>query len=174
MLAQQQPVVQPESGTWVNVAPDKAGFTILMPSKPDESSTPIEGRPDTQNHTLTLETELAGYVVSYVQFPDEVTDPATIKTLLDGGRDGGIAATKGELTSEKEIKLGEYFGREWLMKLPGGISTKARAYWVKQRLYQTVFVMQPKESDTPDRVKSRQEAGSKFLDSFKLSPEAGN
>jgi hypothetical protein len=167
VLAQQEP----ESGAWVNVAPEKSGFSILMPGKPDEGAAAVEGRPNTENRTLTLETKLAGYVVSYVQFPDEVTDPDAIKLLLDSGRDGGVAASKGELTSEKEIKLGGYSGREWVMKLPGGLFTTARAYWVKRSLYQTVFVTAPSANDTPDLVKLRNEAGTKFLDSFKLSAD---
>jgi hypothetical protein len=167
VLAQQEP----ESGAWVNVAPAKAGFTVSMPGKPSESSAPIEGRPGTENHTLTLETKLAGYVVSYVQFPDEITDPDSIKMILDSGRDGGLASSKGELASEKEIKLDGHFGREWVVKLPGGFLSTARAYWVKRSLYQTVFVIVPAESGTPDLVKLRNEAANKFLDSFKLSAD---
>ncbi|MDQ6652422.1 MAG: hypothetical protein M3Y84_06735 [Acidobacteriota bacterium] len=140
VLAQQQPppAVHPESGSWINVAPANAGFTVLMPAKPFEKVDAVEGYPGVENHLMTLETKLAGYVVSYVQFPDDVTDPNAIKVMLDRGREGGIASSGGKLKSEKEIKLNEYFGREWMMELPGGFSATARAYWVKRRLYQTV------------------------------------
>jgi len=98
-----------------------------------------------------------------------VTDPVQIKAMLDAGREGGVAASGGELSSEKEIKLNGYSGREWNMKLPGGLLATARAYWVKRRLYQTVFVMSPNASDTPEVMKVRQEAATKFLDSFTLN-----
>jgi len=119
-----------------------------------------------------LETKLAGYVVSYVVFSDDVTDPARIKDLLDRGREGGLASSGATLKSEKEIKLNDYFGREWLMELPSGLSATARAYWVKRRLFQTVFVTTPKSDDSPETKRLRQEAATKFLDSFTLSDDA--
>jgi hypothetical protein len=140
-----------------------------MPSVASEKVTPVEGHPGVENHLITLETEQAGYVVSYVQFPEEVTDPDTIKDMLDRGRDGGIASSGGTLKSEKEITLSGYSGREWQMEIPGGLVATARAYWVRQRLYQTVFIATPKVSDSPEATKLRQEAGSKFLDSFGLT-----
>lgn len=170
----QQPQVHTESGAWISVVPDNAGFTILMPVKPDEKVGPMDGRPGVENHTLTVETKLAGYVVSYIQFPDIITDSALIKEMLDRGRDGGIAASGGKISSEKEIKINGYFGREWNMKLPGGFSAIARAYWVKRRLYQTVFVIGPSASDPPEVTKFRQEAATKFLDSFTLSGDSTN
>jgi len=173
VLAQQQPAVHVESGAWVNVAPANSGFTVMMPAKPSERVDAVEGRPGVENHTLTLETKLAGYVVSFVEFPENITDPNLIKEMLDRGRDGGVAGSGGELSSEKEIKLGAYSGREWSMKLPGGLVATARAYWVKRRLYQTVFVISPNASDTAEVIKVRQEAGTKFLDSFTLSDSVG-
>jgi hypothetical protein len=167
--AQQPPAaVNPEAGAWIKLEPANAGFTVLMPGKPSESTTSLD-RPGVTNHELTLETKLAGYVVTYVEFPEEVTDPADVKTILDSGRDGGVASSKGELTSEKEIKLKQFAGREWLMKLPNGLVATARAYWVKRRLYQTILVITPNANDSPELIKLRQEAGNKFLDSFTLS-----
>jgi len=170
----QQPQVHTESGAWINIVPDNAGFTVLMPAKPSEKVDQVEGHPGVQNHTLTLETKLAGYVLSYVEFPEEVTDPVQIKAMLDRGRDGGVAASGGELSSEREIKLKGYFGREWSVKIPGGFLATARAYWVKRRLYQTVFVIIPSASEPPEITKLRQEAATKFLDSFTLSGDTGN
>src|SRR6266550_9201810 len=180
VLAQQQPADPQqlagriESGTWVTVAPVNAGFSILMPAKPSEDVQSLEGHPGMENHLMTFETKLAGYVVSYLQFSDEVTDPALIKVMLDRGREGGIASTGGKLKSEKEIKLNNYFGREWLMELPGGLSATARAYWVKRRLYQTVFVITPNANDSPEVIKLRDEARTRFLDSFSLSGDVNN
>lgn len=166
--------VPPESGVWTNGAPANAGFTVLMPGKPSETVQALEGRPGIENHLLMLETKLAGYVVSYVQFPDEVTDPVVIKGLLDRGREGGLASSKGTLRSEKEIKLNDYLGREWLMDLPNGLSATARAYWVKRTLYQTVFVTTPKPDDSAETKRVRRETATKFLDSFTLKTDPGN
>lgn len=169
VLAQEPAAVHPESSAWVNVAPANSGFSVLIPGKPAEQAQSVEGHQGLENHLLTLETELGGYVVSYLEFPDEVTDPDQIKVMLDRGREGGIASSRGELVSEAEIKLNGYFGREWSLKLPGGLTATARAYWVKRRLYQTVFVKSPKASDSPGVIKLRQQAETKFLNSFTLS-----
>lgn len=177
VLAQQpqpSPVVFPESGAWTNGAPATAGFTIQMPGKPTERVQPLEGRPGIENHLLMLETKLAGYVVSYVQFPDDVTDPVIIKGLLDRGRDGGVSSSGGTLKSEKEIKLNDYLGREWLMDLPNGLTATARAYWVKRTLFQTVFVTTPKSDDSAEVKKLRQQTETRFLDSFTLKADPGN
>ncbi|HEY8186035.1 MAG TPA: hypothetical protein VIF64_08200 [Pyrinomonadaceae bacterium] len=171
-ISAQEPSAAPVAAdltTWVNVAPADAGFTILMPSKAPEKVTPLQGHPDIENHVIALETELAGYVVSYMQLAEEVTDPAKIKELLDRGREGGIASTGGQLKREKEIKLSGYSGREWNVEIPGGLVATTRAYWVKRRLYQTVFITSPKDSDSPEVTKLRQDAGKKFLDSFVLN-----
>ena len=167
-------MVQPESVAWLNAAPENAGFTILMPGKASANVAPVAGFDNVKNHTLTLETELAGYIVSYVEYPEDVSDPDAIKMFLDNGRDGGLAASKGELVSEKEIKLDGNFGREWVVKIPGGFLSTARSYWIKRRMYQIVFVVVPKASDAPELVKFRQQAETKFLDSFKLKAEAGS
>jgi hypothetical protein len=73
------------------------------------------------------------------------------------------------LRSEKEIKLGPYFGREWVVDLSGNLETTARAYWVKRRLYQTIFVVAVDASDLSGATKLRRDAQAKFLDSFTLS-----
>src|SRR5688572_25364916 len=142
-----------------------------MPGKATEKVTPVQGQAGVENHVITFETELAAYVMAYAQFPDEVTDQDAIKRMLDSGRDGGIASSKGELKSEKEIKLNGYSGREWVMELPGGLFATARAYWIKRRLYQTIVVIALKASDTPELTKLRREVATKFLDSFTLGGE---
>ena len=170
VLGQQQPrvtAVDPESGVWINVAPAKSGFTVLMPGQASESANELKN--GLKHHLITLETKLAGYVVTYVEFPDEVTEPEAIKYMLDRGREGGIASSKAELISEKEIKLNQFFGREWLLKLPKGLMATARAYWVRRRLYQTVFVITPSANDSSEFIKLRREAEIKFLNSFSLT-----
>ena len=166
----QQNVGSAAAGNWIEVAPPGSGFSVLMPSKPAEKVDPVANRPGIENHLLTLETKSAGYVVSFVQFPDEITDAARIKDLLDGGRDGGLSSTGGRLKSEKEIKLNGFFGREWLVDLPGGISTIARAYWVKRSLYQIVFISEsPVANESAEAAAARQELAARFLNSFTLT-----
>src|ERR1044072_3745287 len=98
----------PESGPWTTVSPANGVFTVMLPGKASETTAAVEGRPGIENHVLTLETKLAGYVVSFLEFPEEIVDPAAVRTILDSGREGGLASSKAELVSEKEIKFGEF------------------------------------------------------------------
>ncbi len=168
----QQPAsrdVQPESGVWANAAPADAGFKILMPGKAEKTTRPVASLPGVENHVLLLQTDLAAYMVSYVQFPSDVTDPVAIKTLLDRGREGGLKSSKGELKSEKEVTLDGHAGREWVITLPYHQNGTARAYWVRNRLYQTLFIEQSGSAETPQLQRLRQDARIRFLDSFELS-----
>jgi hypothetical protein len=171
VLAQEPAVVHPESSPWVKASPPNSGFSVLIPGKPVEQAQPVEGHPGLESHILTLDTALGGYVVLYLELAEDITDPEQIKLMLDKGRENGIASGGGELISETEIKLNGYFGREWSLKLAGGFTATERAYWVKRRFYQTIFVKTPKANDSPELIKLRQQAETKFLDSFALSDD---
>jgi hypothetical protein len=162
-----------ETSNWVNVAPVKAGFVLLMPGKATEKVDPVAGSPGVENHMFQLETPDAGYVFSYVQFSQDITDANAIKGMLDAGREGALSAAGAKLKSEKEIRLNEHFGREWQLELAGGLTATTRAYWVRRRLYQLVFVAAPSPSDTPAILRLRQDSANKFFNSFKVVSEAG-
>jgi len=159
------------SANWIDIAPEKAGFTLLMPGKPSERIEPVKSTPGAENHIFALETDPAGYVFSYVQFPDDVTDPTAIAGMLDAGREGSIAATGSKLKSEKQIRLNEHYGREWLLEMPGGFTALDRSYWVKRRFYQLLFITSPKPNDTRETVELQQELANKFFDSFQVVSE---
>ena len=159
------------ANAWVNIAPPNAGFTLLMPGKPTEKVQPITSTPGAENHIFALETAPAGYVFSYVQFPEEVTDATAIAGMLDAGRDGSIAATGSKLKSEKQIRLNEHYGREWLLEMPGGFTAVDRSYWVKRRFYQLLFVTSPKPNDTRETIELQQELANKFFDSFRVATD---
>lgn len=176
VLAQEHSTDPPsgETGNWVNIAPVKSGFSVLMPGKATERVDPVQGSPGVENHLFMFETPMAGYVFSYVQFTQDVTDPNSIKGMLDAGRAGALAQSGSKLKSEKEIRLNGYYGREWHLDLPGGMTATNHAYWVKRRLYQLVFVVAPSATDTPETLRLRQESSYKFFSSFRLIGEAGN
>ncbi len=84
-----------------------------------------------------------------------------IKDVLDSSRDGAVGNLKGELDSEKDIKLGDYPGREVRIAVDEGKKLfRARVYLVDQRLYQVVVF------GTKDAATSKE--ADKFLDSFQL------
>jgi hypothetical protein len=163
-----------DSTSWVNIAPEKAGFTLLMPGKPTLKVEPLPNSPGAENHIFTLETGPAGYVFSYVQFPEDITDATAIAGMLDAGRDASAAAAGSKLKSEKQIRLNEHYGREWLWEMPGGLSAIDRSYWVKRRFYQLLFITSPKPNDTREAIELQQDLANKFFDSFRLVSEDGS
>jgi hypothetical protein len=153
---------------WEKFAPEGGGFAVLLPGKPTGSEQAVESKVGTlKHHMFLLVSGTDVYMVSYVDYPDPVTDPAVIKTMLDAGREGGLQATHGELKSEKEIKLGEYTGREWVVNIPDAGFARARAYWVSSRLYQAMVVLG--DAKTIEAEKVRDATMAKFLDSFVLT-----
>lgn len=165
--------VEETESAWKKLAPAGAGFTVLIPGTAAAQTSAVPtAAGELQNHIFTLETPLAAYIVSYVEFPKPVTDPDQIKFLLDRGRDGGLKGGESTLRSEKEIKIDGYSGRELVMAMQGKLVGHARLYWVGRRLYQTVIVM----NDTPANASSaalklRGDVVSKFLNSFALADE---
>ena len=153
---------------WETFAPPNGGFSISMPGKPAMSDQEVPTRVGKLNNRMyLLESGQGVYMVSYADFPDPVTDPVTIKAMLDNARDKAAKSSGNQLKEEKEITLEGYPGRDWLVSIPGGI-LRARAFWVRnQRLYQAVVLM-PAGKDA-EAEKAREATMMKFLNSFGLT-----
>lgn len=165
--------IERDPGAWKKFSPQGNSFTVSMPGAPSEETTSLDtklGKID--NHMFSVSTSMAGYIVSYAEFPEVITDPDTIKRMLDGGRDQALSTAGAKLKSEKIIKLDEHSGREWAVEVQGSFVATARAYWVKRRLYQTIIVMMETTNSTPEVVKLREQASAKFLDSFALGEKS--
>ena len=158
---------------WERFSPTGAGFSILMPGKVTEQDRPVDaGRGSLTNHIFYSDLGGDVFMVTYLQFPDPVTDPASIKTMLDNGRDRGVQTSKGTLNSETEITLDGYSGREWLITLPKDLKVRAKAYWVSRTLYQVLVITDAVK--TPEGEKTTAERMTKFFNSFSLNKTASN
>jgi hypothetical protein len=147
---------------WKEFASKEGRFTVLMPRTPEQQQADAES--DFGKGVLHMNTVQAGkvmYGANYCDFPAEIKK-APIKQVFDSSRDGAVANLDGKLADEKEIKLGDYPGREIQIEIAGGKRLfRARVYLVEQRLYQVV-VLGTKETATSKEA-------DKFLDSFKLA-----
>jgi hypothetical protein len=147
---------------WKEFASQEGRFKVLMPGTPKQDKFDTES--DFGKGVLYMNSIAVGktmYGANYCDFPAEIKK-APIKQVFDSSRDGAVANMQGKLAGEKDIKLGDYPGREIQIDVAGGKQLfRARVYLVDQRLYQVV-VMGTKEAATSKDA-------DKFLDSFKLA-----
>ena len=152
-------------------SPPDGAFSILLPGKPEVAEEGVDTAVGKLiNHTFSAEGTRVSYAVMYGELPAPVSDPEVIKGMLDNARISGLAAVHGELQSETEITINGYLGREWLVKIPSGLFLQARAYQVKNRLYQVIAMKLPEQN--PEILKSREIEVKRFFDSFALASEA--
>lgn len=164
--------VEKDAAAWKKLAPPAGGCTMLLPGTPTENKNVVDTKVGKlENRTYTLKTSMALYMVAYADFPDPISDPDLIKRMLDSGRDQALSNTNGKLKSEKDIKLDGHAGREWLVEMPDDLVARARAYWVRRRLYQAIVLMEEASNASPAVVKLHEDVAAKFLDSFALSGE---
>ncbi|MEP6741311.1 MAG: hypothetical protein ABJB61_02345 [bacterium] len=151
--------------TWEKFAPKGAGFTVLLPGKPKSEDSRVETKLGLLiNHQYSLQDHGAAYMIAYAEFPGPESDEVNIAKILDGARDNAISNVKGELKSEKVMRIGRHFGREWLVRSPNAF-IRARAYWVNERLYQLIMLMPPAAETGP----AYETFAAKFFDSFALT-----
>jgi hypothetical protein len=150
-----------DSPEWKEFASKDGRFKVLMPGTPKQEQAETES--DFGKgilHMNALQEGKTMYGANYCDFPAEIKK-VPLKKLFDASRDGAVANLEGKRAGEKDIKLGEYPGREILIDVAGGKRLfRARVYLVDQRLYQVVVfgTRQAATSKEADR----------FLDSFKL------
>ena len=146
---------------WQEFSSTEGNFAILMPGTPSyekKNSTTVLGPIDMHMFTLNIKRD-AAYLIMYSDYPEIVTR-AKPDDLLDGGRDGALANTKGRLISEQNMSLDGFPGREIVIEVPGKGLMKLRAFMVRRRLFQIIAV------GTKEMVE-HEDAG-RYLTSFRL------
>jgi len=128
---------------WIRFVPPEGTFAVLMPNQPEHSTKTSE------NPAGKIVTEIwrssyqdGAYLVGATDYPVDV-DP---KKELDLDRDNFLKAVNAKLTSESDIKVGGYPGREFAGS--GDNDDWASRVLVdgKRRVYQ-VAVRTPKSGD---------------------------
>lgn len=174
--------IEYNKSAWKEFSSDEGRFTVSMPGKPTLTTREeVVGELKIPHSIHKLSTGTAAYIVSYGDLPHSTEDPAAIKRILDGGRDNALAQNpSNKLLSEKDIALDGHIGREWFVSASPYVF-KARAYYVKGRLYQlvvgapmnVVFNNGQPSTDPRDRTDFYEMLSSRFLDSFKLTATQG-
>lgn len=147
---------------WQEFSSPEGNFAVLMPGSPSHEIKQVKtvlGALDMHLFSRELRNRTA-YIVVYSDYPEIITSASADK-VLDGGRDGAVANSKGRLINEQYITLdGGHAGREITIEVPDKGTLKVRAYLVGRRLYQ-IMVASPKDlADSEENIA--------FLRSFKL------
>jgi hypothetical protein len=156
-----------DGADWQKVAPQGAGFEVLMPDKPKIAAHEVKPLPDrTITVHLATTSTLEGKALFMVAFHDldfDVTGDEKIRDVLDGGIKGSLLNALGKLTKHERIKLGEYPGRhfEYVGKrFDQKIQASSRIYLAGRRVYQITVIRAPEVDVAAETTK--------FFESFKL------
>src|SRR5262245_45495145 len=106
------PVGADEPTEWTEFASKEGRFKVLMAGTPQQYKLDTES--DFGKGVLNMNSIQVGktmYAANYSDFPTEIKK-ASLKQVYDSSRDGAVENLEGKLANEKDIKLGEYPGRE--------------------------------------------------------------
>jgi serine/threonine-protein kinase len=149
---------------WQEFSSAEGSFAVLMPGTPSyekQSNGTALGPIDMHMFTLNIKRD-AAYVIMYSDYPEIVTR-ANPDDLLDGGRNGALASSKGKLVSEQNMSLDGFPGREIVIEVPGEGLMRVRMFLVRQQLFQIMAVGTKEKIDHEDTAK--------YLTSFRLLPK---
>lgn len=168
--AGRRPTTSSDSATtqkeWQKFSPQGGNFSVLLPDLPkDVSQTFNSSIEQVQSHMYARETSEVEYLVGYVDFTSLPNDSKKSKSLLDMMRDNTLKKQGGWLTTDKDISIANYPGREMEIDTIEG-SYYDRIFLVSQRLYLlTAYV----PNSAILAANGSQEGNVfKFLNSFKL------
>jgi len=140
---------------------EEGRFSGLFPGQPErelkEMNTPI-GTLDFIMYSAG--SKKIGFIVGYVDYPQETFKNADIEKMLDGARDGAAQNVNGILENERVLDFHGNPGREIEIKVPKKATIKARVILIGNRLYQVMAVSESNsilEEKSPD-----------FFDSFEV------
>ena len=144
---------QTDQSGWITLAPEGAGFSILVPGKATESTSK---KKSFTLYSFNVTAGRATYIASYSDYVPGKLDPAT---ALTDNRDKFNQSLQAKLVSSRDITLDGHTGLEFTSETPAA-NVKSQLFVVGNRLYQTVtFVFRDvDETKNVDR----------FFESFKF------
>lgn len=151
-VAAAPPAGAPAAGdTWQRFTAPEAGFMILFPGTPEETTHTVEGesRPLVL-HKLTVGQEPPIYAVLYSEANANLRNEDPQKAL-DDVRTGLLESANATAQSEQNITLQGYPGRDLRFTTAAGAG-RFRTYLVEDRLYQLLVVLSPDGDDAEDTI----------------------
>lgn len=162
------PIAVPPLESWVEFRDDAGRFSISFPGKPDGSETPVKNPVGLlMMHQYLSEDSAGTYQLIYADYPRRVVRRATAKGVLDGARNGLVAATPGKLIHESTVRYRQYSCRqiEYHVKdKKSGNLVKCyfRLFLIRNRLYALGIYALEDDASSRDL----------FFNSFSVPPKA--
>ena len=145
---------QTEQTGWEEFAPEGAGFSLLVPTKPVEA---IATKKNYTMHSFTTTVGRATYVASYTDYEQIKLAPAAFLTANRDRFNRGLQAT---LVSSREITVDGHTGIEFTSENPAA-NIRSQLFLIGKRMFQTASVVF-KDTDQTREV-------NRFFDSFKFT-----
>lgn len=152
-----------QQSIWKPFSSKEGGFKILMPGTPtlDKRNINSRGVSIPFNGFYVNRQDEAFYGVAYMELPRNTTlNSSEVNQLLSRVVSSFSEGAKGRLVSQRNIRLGNFPGKEFRSQLDQGAIAKGRTYWVNKRLY-LVVVATNKETSLTKSING-------FFNSFQL------
>src|SRR5262249_39608442 len=125
---------------WEELSVAEMNFSVLFPVEPKMSRRVAE----VENNRVTILTyegidQPGVFKVMVTEYPQEFDSPTKVNYLLENAHWLTIAKENTQLISQREVKLGNYLGREIKAK-NSGVLVKVRSYVIKNRLYSLILL----------------------------------
>src|SRR5262249_1086897 len=124
-----------QNGEWVKVSPIGAGFTAMMPAKPEEE---IKPGSDLTLHQFSAQTPNAIYMVAYGDYAPTLRLDVAVE--LTSNRDSFVKGIHATLTNTRNITLNGHQGIEFTAETDQA-SFKSRVYIFGNRMHQLVVAV---------------------------------
>jgi hypothetical protein len=160
---QAKPTLLIAQSIWKPFSSKEGGFRVLMPGTPtqDQRTTKTElGAFPTNTFTVIREQE-AGYVVGYLDFPQNIPlNSRNQNQYLTAVATGFAQGSGGRLVSQRNIRLRNLPGKEIRLQFEQGVIGRGRLFLDNKRLYVALVIT--------DKEKSLTKSIQGFFNSFQV------
>lgn len=164
-------VGESDEKSWKEYADEELGFKVLTIGTQGRKESKQEIDLGTvESVTLSWRTQVAEYSVITLEYPYLPVDLEYVKLNLNKVRDDLI--NRGlKLTSEKEISIEGYAGKEFIFE-KDKVRIKTRFFYVGNKRYQTIFAASSEDLTSKYFLEFYETTANKFLNSFRLTDSA--
>ena len=160
-------VTHGQAPVWKEFLSQDLQFKVAFPGSPRAEVNELSAAAGKRYaHWFIVELPQRFFGISVTDFPNLpiMLKEEQLRTNYDSVRDLALKQSGLKLVSERDIKLGDQFGREVVLTNDTEIVTN-RMYLVKQRLFQTIATVQTSIAKDPQSQRDIE----KFLDSFQFA-----